>query len=118
MSVNYPAWAIKNKMGYSCVLGDPEGHVIIILKDGRNLTQPITEEEAKNILAGESDGFGKWLMSENLLGKQVKAFSHIGVIVGSYPAGLYHPEELFIVSMFGELNNQEYFTRSQFEILQ
>ena len=74
----YPEWAIKNKMGYSLIAGDLEGRVALVTHDGRKLTYPITEEEAKKILEGESNGFGKWIMSENLLGKQVK-------IKGAFP---------------------------------
>jgi hypothetical protein len=118
---NYPEWSIKNKVGYSLVLGDKEGHVMIVHHNGQNFTRPITEEEAKAILAGESDGFGKWIMSEDLLGKQVKIKGsfpyHSGVIVGSYPAGWNHPEELFIVSLLDNSGNHTDLTRSEFELL-
>ena len=33
----YPEWAIKNKMGYSIVMGDPEGRVALVTHDGRKL---------------------------------------------------------------------------------
>lgn len=116
----YPEWAIKNKMGYSLIAGDLEGRVALVTHDGRKLTYPITEEEAKKILEGESNGFGKWIMSENLLGKQVKikgAFPYKeGVVVGSYPAGLYHPEELFVVSLLDNSGNSTDLTRSEFEV--
>lgn len=117
---NYPEWAIKNKIGYSGILGDAEGRVAIVHHDGRTLTCPITDEEARAILAGDSDGFGKWIMSEDLLGKQVKINGsfpyHSGVIVGSYPAGWYHPEELFIVSLLDNSGNHTNLTRSEFVV--
>lgn len=118
----YPEWAIKNKMGYSLVMGDPEGRVALVTHDGRKLTHPIAEEEAKKILAGESSGFGKWIMPKDLLGKQVKIKGSFpcrdGVIVGSYPAGFYHPEELFIISLLDNSGTNTNLTRSEFEILQ
>ncbi len=118
---NYPEWSIKNKVGYSLVLGDKEGHVMIVHHNGQNFTRPITEEEAKAILAGESDGFGKWIMSEDLLGKQVKingAFPQkTGVVIGSYPAGWNRPEEEFIISVLSTLGGKEYLTRSEFSLL-
>lgn len=121
MNNNYPEWSIKNKVGYSLVLGDTEGRVAIVNHDGRKLTHPMTEEEAKAILAGESDGFGKWIMSEDSLGKQVKingAFPQkTGVVIGSYPAGWNRPEEEFIISVLSTLGGKEYLTRSEFSLL-
>lgn len=119
---NYPEWAIKNKVGYSLIMGDKEGRVAIVTHDGRKLTHPIAEKEARAILAGESDGFGKWIMSEALLGKQVKIIGsfpyHSGVIVGSYPAGWYHPEELFVVSLLDNSGNHTDLTRSEFIVIE
>ena len=119
---SYPDWAIKNKVGYSAVLGDAEGRVAIVTHDGRKLTHPMTEEEARGILAGESDGFGKWIMSEDLLEKQVKINGSFpqktGVVVGSYPAGWNQPEEEFIINILSTLGGKEHLTRSEFNLLQ
>ena len=114
---NYPHWSIAKTMYYTYVGIDKDGDYTVIIKNNEQVLSKVMKAQiAQKIIDGEFTGFGYWITSEDLLGKQVKIENKTGIVIGSYPAGLYSEKEIFVISIFGNLNGPQYFNRSEFEI--